>query len=195
MFKNLFKFFCFSIMALVVGIMAFRIFTLNHYPAFAKGALYTDKLSSSYKEGTLSGVTWDIAAEFDATGDFFASKPIYFENEKTLVITVRYNDSLLEEWKHSGNGEDLVLDVTLFADGKERIRPLTYTYGHAYGIYSYRRYVFEGVTLSDYDILYVDIYNGETDYSTSPYSSIAVYESAWKEEPYKLTASDKKILK
>ncbi|MBQ6613869.1 MAG: hypothetical protein IIX18_00960 [Clostridia bacterium] len=195
MLKKLFKLFCFSIMALVVGTMAFRIYTLNHYPAFAKGVADTEALCTSYKDGVLSGITWDIPAEFDATGDFFVSRPIYFENEQTLIFTVRYNDSLLEEWKHEGNGEDLLLDVTVYADGKERIEPLTYTYGHAYGLYSYRRYVFEGVSLSDYDILYVDIYNGETDYSVSPYSSVAVYESSWKTEPYKLSASDKKILK
>lgn len=195
MFKKLFKAFCYAIMILVVGTLAFRLYTLNHYPAFAKGVLPTDGLIFSYKNDTLRGMTWEPEAEFDDTGDFFIYQPIYFENEKTLTVTVRYNNSLLEEWKHNGNGEDLVLDVTLYADGTERIHPTDYSYGEAYGIYSYRRYVFENVTLSDYEILYIDIYHGEADYNISPYSSIAVYDRGVKTEPYKLTAADKKALK
>ena len=195
MFKKLFSLFCYAIMALVVGIMAFRIYTLNHYPAFAEGVVHTSSLSASYNNDTLRGVTWELEAEFDDTGDFFVHQPIYFENEKTLIVTVRYNNSLLEEWKHDGNGEDLDLDVSLYADGKERVHPTDYKYGDAYGIYSYRRYIFENVTLSDYDILYIDIYHGEADYNVSPYSSVSVYDSGVKIQNYKLTGADKKALK
>ena len=195
MFKKLFSLFCYAIMALVVGIMAFRLYTLNHYPAFAEGIVPTSGLSFSYKNDTLHGVTWELEAEFDDTGDFFIHQPIYFENEKTLIVTVRYNNSLLTEWKHEGNGEDLSLDVTLYADGTERIHPTTYSYGYAYGIYSYRRYVFENVTLSDYEILYLDIYHGEADYDISPYSSVSVYNDGAKITPYRLTGADKRALK
>ncbi len=195
MFKKLFSLLCYLIMALVVGTMLFRIYTLNHYPAFAKGVLPTHSLGASYSSGTLSGVTWEPEAVFDDTGDFFIHQPIYFENEKTLIVTVRYNNSLLEELKHEGNGEDLPLDVTLYTDGKTRVHPTTYSYGKAYGIYSYRRYVFENITLSDYDILYIDIYTDATDYSVSPYSSISVYDGSEKVKAYKLTSADKRALK
>lgn len=194
MIKKLFSLFCYAIMAIVVGIMAFRLYTLNHYPAFAEGILPTAAISSSYKNGTLNGITWDLDAEFDNTGDFFIHQPVYFENEKTLFVTVRYNNSLLTEWKHEGSGADLVLDVSLYADGKERIHEADYVYGEAYGIYSYRRYVFEGISLSDYEILYIDIYRDEPDYNTSPYSSVSVYDSSVKTEDYKLTGRDKKAL-
>ena len=182
-------------MALVVGMMAFRIYTLNHYPAFASGVVPTESLCTSFSAKTLSGVTWDVPTEFDSTGDFFIHGPIYFENEKTLEITVRYNNSLLSEFKKVDNGEDLPLDVTLYADGTERIKPATYVYGEAYGIYCYRRYVFEGVTLSDYDILYVDIYTDSTDYKNSPYSSISVYDKNIKIKDYRLSLKDKSALK
>ena len=195
MIKKLFKLFCFSIMALVVGIMAFRIYTLNHYPAFASGVVPTEKLSASYDAGTLKGVSWEVPTKFDSTGDFFIHKPIYFENEKTLEITVRYNNSLLDELKHSGGGEELPLDVTLYADGTTRVQPVTHIYGEAYGIYCYRRYVFEDVTLSDYDILYIDIYTASTDYETSPYSSISVYDESIKIKEYGLSLKDKSALK
>ncbi len=195
MIKKLFKLFCFAIMAIVVGMMAFRIYTLNCYPASAEGVVATASLKASYKSDTLKGITWEPYTEFDSTGDFFIHQPVYFENEKTLIVTVRYNNSLLKEWKHSGKGDTLILDVTLYADGKERIYPVSYTYSEAYGIYSYRRYAFENVTLSDYEILYLDIYNGESDYSTAPYSSISVYDQKSVPKPYSLSGADKRMLK
>lgn len=195
MFKKLFSILCYLIMALVVGTMLFRIYTLNHYPAFAKGVIHTPSLSVSYNNSTLNGVTWEPETVFDDTGDFFIHQPIYFENEKTLILTVRYNNSLLEELRHDGSGEDLKLDVSLYADGKTRVHPTTYSYGEAYGIYSYRRYVFENVVLDDYDILYADIYTDIADYTVSPYSSISVYDGSEKIKPYRLTGADKRALK
>ncbi len=194
-FTNICKAIGLGIILLVVGILGFRLYTLNHYPSFARGVLPTDTLKSAYANGSLSAITWEPASEFDPNGDFWVHQPIYFPEEKTLIITVRYNDSVLPEFKHAESGETLPLDVTLYADGTERVHPLTYAYGYAYGIYSYRRYVFEGVELSNYEFLYLDVYHGEADYNVAPYASVNIYAKADPTEDYKLTWADKKALR
>ncbi|MBQ8837460.1 MAG: hypothetical protein IJ002_08165 [Clostridia bacterium] len=191
---RIFKFFCFAIMALVVGTLAFRIYTLNHYPSSARGVIATDALSESYSAGTLDGVTWEVPSELDEDGYFFVHEPIYFEKEKTLIITVRYNDSLLETLKHDGGGETLSLYPSVYADDVERVLPVTYEYSYAYGIYSYRRYVFEGVDLAEYEHMYLDVHLDE-EYEETPFSTLEIYDTGCKAEKYKLTGADKKELK
>ena len=194
-FTNILKAIGTAIILLVVGMLAFRLYTLNHYPDFARGILPTDTLKSAYADGSLAAITWEPAVEYDENGDYFVHQAIYFPEAKTLIITVRYNDSLLEELHHEGGGDTLQMDVSLYADGTERVHPLTYSYNYAYGIYSYRRYVFEGVELSDYEYLYLDIYHDEPDYNTAPYSSIEFYGATTPTSAYKLTSADKKALK
>jgi len=190
MIKKIFKWLCVAVAVSVIGTLGFRFYSLNHYPAFAKGIFATEELKNS---ALPEGVTWTPRVYMDESGDFFIHQPIYFPEEDTLFITVRYNDSLLREWKHTGTGEDLPLDVTLYADGTARVPASDYRYGHAYGIYSYRRYVFKNVDLSDYTNLYLDVYHGEPDYTTRPYS-IEVYEQNAEMRAYKLTNADKKAL-
>ena len=194
-FANIFKAIGTAIVLLVVDMLAFRLYTLNHYPNFARGILPTDTLKNAYADGVLSAITWEPSVEYDENGDYFVHQPIYFPEEKTLIVTVRYNDSLLEELRHTGGGDTLQMDVSLYADGTERVHPLTYTYNYAYGIYSYRRYVFEGVELSDYAYLYLDIYHDEPDYNVAPYSSIEFYRATEPTSEYKLTSADKKALR
>ncbi len=194
-FENIFKVIGAAIVLLVVGTLGFRLYTLNHYPSLARGVIATDTLKASYASGSLTGITWEPSSEYDTNGDYFVHQPIYFPEEKTLILTVRYNDSLLEELHHTGSGDTLQMDVSLYADGTERVQALTYTYGYAYGIYSYRRYVFEGVELSDYEYLYLDIYLDEPDYNVAPYSSIEFYDASRPTEIYKLTGADKRALK
>lgn len=185
----------FLILALIVGTLGFRLYTLNHYPAFASGIVPTETLKNAYAVGSLSGITWEPTVEYDSEGSFFVHQPIYFPEEKTLIITLRYNNSVLGKLHHDGDGESLELDISLYADGTKRVHPLTYTYGYAYGIYSYRRYVFEGVELSDYEYLYLDIYHGEPDYNVAPYSSVEIYAARLSTSVYKLTYADKKALR
>lgn len=191
---RIFKLFCFAIMILVVGTLAFRIYTLNHYPASARGVVATDTLSEGYKNDSLNGITWKLPSELDEDGYFFTHQPIYFENEKTLIITIRYNDSLLEKLKHDGGGESLALYPSVYADGVKRVLPVTYEYSYAYGIYSYRRYVFEGVDLAEYEHMYLDVHLDEG-YEETPFSTLEIYDTGCKAEGYKLTGADKKELK
>ena len=193
MFKKIFKIFCALIALSVIGTLAFRFYSLNAYPAFAEGIYATDTLKDAYASSALTAETWTPRAPIEENGDFFIHQPIYFPEQKTLFVTLRYNDSLLREWKHEGDGADLVLDVSLYADGTERIPASDYVYGHAYGIYSYRRYVFENVDLSEYTNLYLDVYHGEPDYSVRPYT-VEVYDLTAVKSAYTLTAADKKAL-
>ncbi len=191
--KIVWKLFWVGLMVLVIGMLAFRFYTLNHYPAFAKGIVATHTLKEGYKDGEISAITWKMPMELDEEGYFFAYEPIYLEDEKTFIITIRYNDALLEELKSDKDGEDLLLYPSLSYEETERKLPLTYTYGHAYGLYSYRRYVFENVELSDYEHIYLNVHLDE-DYESSPFVIIDIYDSVAPTEEYKLTKKDIKAL-
>ena len=191
--KRIFKFFCLAIAVTVIGMLFFRMYAINNYPKNTKGVIATEALSKSYASGTLSGITWDLPTDHDNAGEFFVYQPIYFENEKTLIITVRYNDSVLEAMKHEGGGETLPLFPSLYADGVERVLPSLYNYAHEYNLYSYRRYVFENVDLSNYEHLYLDIRLDEA-YEESPYTTLEIYNIEEKTTEYKLSSADKKTL-
>lgn len=202
MVKKILRYLCISVIVFVIGLMFIRIFMLNHYPAAAEGVIRTNSLAAAYADGSISGVSWTPPVPYDhkKEGNFFSHQPLYFEAQKTLIITIRYNDSLLDKLKekfdYTGDAESLPLAVSLYADGHEAIRPTTYTYLHANGLYSYRRYVFENLTLADYEYLYLDVNYG--DYAPegeAPFASLEIYAPKCVLVPYKLTAADKKALK
>lgn len=194
MIGKIFKYFFIAVALVVLSMLAFRFFAINNYPDDAKGVIRTEALANSYRAGTLKGKTWEISATHDNTGDFFVHQPIYFEKEKTLIITVRYNNSFLAEQKFEGDGSELPLFPSLYADGKERIFPSTYHYSYAFGIYSYRRYVFENIDISGYEHLYLDIHLDDN-YFDAPHSSLDIYNTKSKIKDYKLTKIDKNRLK
>ena len=63
----------------------------------------------------------------------------------------------------------------------------------AFGIYSYRRYVFENVVLPDSEqlLLYIHL---DKNYEESPFALVEVYNKNCEFKEYKLTGSDKKEL-
>ncbi len=192
--KFLWNFFWIALMVTVVGLLAFRFYTLNHYPSFAKGIIPTESLKDNFKsDGSLNAITWRMPEELDEEGCFFAYQPIYIEEEKTFIITVRYNDALLEELNFDGNGESFEMFPSLSYKETERKLPSSYEYGYAYGLYSYRRYVFENVDLSDYEHIYLSIHLDD-DYEASPFVILDIYDAAAPTDGYKLTWRDKKAL-
>lgn len=202
MLKKICKLLGLLIILTVVLLMSFRIYTVNHYPTAAEGLIATDTLKAAYADGTLEAVTWDPRTPYDNNqkSKFFSHQPIYVPEAQTLIVTLRYNDSLLplmaEEFGFAvTDGASLPLEVSLFADGHERLYPQTYAFTTAFGLYSYRRYVFEGVSADMLDGLYIDVYYADgADRSASPYASLELREAGRETEPYKLTAADKKAL-
>lgn len=202
MLKKIFKIFALLIIIWVALLMSFRIYTVNHYPPAAEGIVATDALKAAYAAGTLNAETWEARTLYDNNqkSKFFSHQPIYMPTEETLIVTLRYNNSLLaimaEDFGFAEtNGRDLPLDVSLFADGYERIHPTAYTFATAFGLYSYRRYVFEGVSADMLDTLYIDVYYADdADYTVSPYASLELRDASREPKAYKLTAADKKAL-
>lgn len=194
MIGKIFKYLCFALMFFVVAVLGYRFYTLNYYPDFAEAVIRTDALVSGYNADTLSGKTWKTPDKYDVNGYFFVHQPIYFENEKTLIITIRYNNSLLEKLKFDGSSEELDLFPSLRSEGSERILPFAYRHGEAYGIYSYRRYVFENVELEDTKQLLLDVHLDEA-YEEAPYARIEIYKESTRLKNYKLTRNDKNELK
>lgn len=202
MIKKIFKYFALFTVVSVCALLFFRIYTVNSYPASARGVVATEALRAAYADGSLSAVTWEPRTLYDNSekSKFFSHQPIYFPETETLIVTLRYNNSLLpimaEDFGFAQtSGRNLPLDVSLYADGHDRISPAAYTYSAAYGLYSYRRYVFEGVRLADCESLYLDVYYAQdADYAEAPYASLEIYDVSRELSVYKLTAADKKAL-
>lgn len=203
MIKKIFKFFALFIIVFVCGILFYRMYALNTYPNEALGVIATDALRNDYADGSINAVTWVPRTAYDNPdkSKFFSHQPIYFPETETLIVTIRYNNSLLPIMAadfgfEQTNGKKLPLDVSLYADGTDRIAPTTYTYTAGFGIYSYRRYVFEGVSLSNYTSLYLDVYYADdADYASTPYASLEIYDTTRELTEYKFTSADKKALK
>lgn len=202
MLKKICKLLGLLVILTVVLLMSFRIYTVNHYPPAAEGLIATDALKVAYADGDLDVVTWEPRTPYDNNqkSKFFSHQPIYVSTTQTLIVTLRYNNSLLplmaEEFGFEvTSGASLPLEVSLFADGHARLYPTTFTFSTAFGLYSYRRYVFEGVSTDMLDGLYIDVYYADNaDHSVSPYTSLELREANRETEPYKLTVADKKAL-
>ena len=202
MLKKIFKFFGLAIVLWVVLLLSFRIYTVNHYPPDAEGMLRTDALQAAYAAGTVDAETWEPRTPYDNNqkSKFFSHQPIYVPSAETLIVTLRYNNSLLAIMAAdcgfaATSSRDLPLDVSLFAEGHDRIFPTAYRFSTAFGLYGYRRYVFEGVTPDMLSGLYIDVYYaGDADYTASPYASLELRDASCEPKAYKLTAADKKAL-
>ena len=193
MFNKIFKWFAVAVIITVCGFLFFRIYTLNHYPSEAKGVIWTDSLREDYADGQIYALSWEPVVAYDHAGYFCSHQPIYFPDSHTLIVTVRYNNALPETLGMKADNP-LKLNVSLYADGTERIQSDIYSEHTAYGIYTYRRYVFESVNLDRYSNLYLDIYtenDGTPDFTKAPLSSLEIYRTEISLKEYKLTAKDK----
>ena len=64
-------------------------------------------------------------------------------------------------------------------------------------VYNYRKFVFDGIDITNRVLaVYVDIYyKGAVDYDEEPYGTLLIYDYETKNEAYKLTSGEKKLIK
>ncbi len=83
----------------VVGIIAFRMFTFNYYPAGMKTVHFTDDLASFYREARENArfETQKLRAPYDdaTDGNFFCDHLRVCRDAGYLQITLRFNTSLV----------------------------------------------------------------------------------------------------
>ena len=162
-------------------------------------------------------------------GYFCVTSGLFIEEANQVQVTFRYNNSTLRHLKEDyglaaipGRDED-VYDVSLvvvydltpddtsdnsgtaegYAPGAVNI--VRYhpeeepTLSHRHNVYNYRKYVFNGVDMTDTDTpvlsVYVDVYyKGDVNYEKDSYGTLIIYDYTLPKKAYDLTAQDKKAL-
>jgi hypothetical protein len=149
-------------------------------------------------------------------GYFSVTSAVFIPEAEQVQLVFRYNNSTIKHLKEDkGLAEmpqksDHLFDVTLVKTtdltpenkednldestlGKERIYPEAELIRDETALYTYYRYVFNGVTVEDLtDAIYVDVYYvGDLNYEEKAYGTLCIY--AWDEiwEIYRPTKQDK----
>ena len=182
---------CFS----VVGLLLFRVFTLNYYPKAMKSVYFGEALNAYCADngGTASAKTQDLRAPYDdpKNGNFFADYLTVVEELGQLQITLRYNvslaDKIYEEYgveldpddtsrfgfslTKSGGDES----ATGAAAGIPMSATLSYCEYDSFMMYRYAKLVFDGVDFAGAEWIRLDITIDGVPHKT-PYM-IAIYEN------------------
>lgn len=191
--QKIFKGFFILLIAAVCGLLLFRIYTVNHFPKATTETVVTDKLAAALAaHGRLTAYTWDIPINYDdpQAPNFFCAAPVYFPDAKCLQITLRCK---LRQAASLGFDEDGDAVAVLFDDMGNASGAVTSTYAQGYGLYAYRRFVFEDVDLADCNYLRLSVFL-KRDITSLPIGSLAVYESNYPQKTYNLSARERAAL-
>ena len=143
----------------VVGILGFRIFLFNYYPASVKNIYFTDNLTELYNktDGNIGALTQSYPYMYDdeEEGNFFAGNVIVIRDAGEIQFSIRYNsslfDTLLEKY-----GTDIDRDSSRFIFTLERnpqnedsepeiIGTLTHSGTDTAIMYTYHKLVFSDI--------------------------------------------------
>jgi len=195
---------------IVVGIFLFcamfilRIGLADYYPAEAKAILDNEALKAAYSENggkAPEAFLQEPVTPYDnkERAHFFFNYFVYIPDAKQVQLTLRYNNSTLEDIKN-----DMKLDAIPAADTDElrfylrdasgEVYPCTSQKHSEFLIYNYKRLVFDGIdlALNDTEIggdgyFYLDVYYGDADVKTDvPYGSMLVFVPEKPVKPYTL---------
>ena len=97
----------FSLCALVIGVIAFRLVIFNYYPDSVSNIYFTDELSAHYNKtgGDIGALTQELlnsrnyGYDDSRDGNFFAKNMIYIPETGELQITLRFNTALADSIK------------------------------------------------------------------------------------------------
>lgn len=226
------KIFKLLVLLLVVGvtcILGWRMCASEDYD-LAKGLKPNEALKAAYSaHGDDLILQYQIQPSITKAennyGYFSVVECVFIPQAKQVQLVVRYNNSTLEHLKTDYQLDTLPdrtkdwYDVTLAlttdltpentadnvspdAIGKQRIHATGEPIRENTKLYTYRRYTFDNVELTDttlgvfVDINYVGDVNdlGQINYDKEAYGTLLIYERGVKWEPYKLSRAERKIL-
>ena len=203
--KLLFTLFVFS----VCGILIWRVFFSTKIPKNIDAIAPNAALSQAYAEngGELTFQYQELSSitrAQDSYGYFSAVSCVFIPEADQVQLVFRYNNSTIRHLQEDyGLSElpqksDHLFDVTLVVandptpdqheddyEGEnlttQRIFPSTEPIREETSLYTFYRYVFDGVTVEDVtNSVYMDVYYVEDiNYSERPYSTLLIY--AWDE--------------
>ncbi len=170
--------------------MILRIIFSQYYPSSVSKVYYTDPLRTYYEEnGGVSLKTQHIRIYHDDSGSgaFYASNLIFEENAGNLQVTLRYNDSALDDIadfykKDKAEAQEGAFTYRIFAykGTDENGNVIGDSYNTSAVIhdrlwfYNYDKAVFDGIDFDGVELIEVDIYlTGEE----KMFSHIVIFEN------------------
>ncbi|MBR4296485.1 MAG: hypothetical protein IKT56_06605 [Clostridia bacterium] len=205
------------IIAAVNIIMLWRVL-FSGDPSSIKTLMVNDSTLSAWEEhGEEMLVQTQEQRTLTASGLFEVRSCVFIPEAEQIQVTVRYNNSTLrrtaEEYGLSEVPErkNDIFDVTIVKTldktpdnpddntVKENLIEERYFPSEvksAYKtLYSYRKFIFDGVTYEDAVGMFVDIYyNEDIDYDKTAYGTLCIYDPTMSLEKYTLSRADKKAL-
>lgn len=209
----------YSVIVFVVSLLVWRIWFSTKIPDDIKKLCATDELRAAYEltNGDLTAFKQDqasITRAEDSYGYFSIVDYVIIPEADEVQLIFRYNNSTLEHLAEDyglgaipEKGKDsfhMILTKTtdLTPDDKSdntdkdalletRYEPTVSLVGYT-KLYTYYRYVFDGVEIGDDDIgLFADIYYvGDIDYTKEAYGTLCLYDHEMAKKSVKLTKKD-----
>lgn len=207
----------------VVGVVVWRVFFSTSVPKEVRYLQPNDVLSAAYAD-TDGNLTFRRQEQATITrgeknnGYFSVVDCVFIPEAKQVQLVFRYNNSTIRHLAADysldriPDKSETLFDVTLLRTtdltpedksdngdpamfAKDRIRPTSCTRAET-ALYTYCRYVFDGVTVeADTDGVFADIYYlGDVDYTKDAYGTLCLCAAADKWLDYPLSSGDRKAL-
>lgn len=212
------------LVAVVCGTVLWRVFFSTAIPRSMKSLVPNERLAAAYEQygDALTLCHQDLASITKATGNygyFSVEEVVFIPEAEQVQILFRYNNStirhLAEDYGLSAipDKSSHLFDVSLVRTtdltpddktdnldastlSKSRILPAYEPTRDETSLYTYYRYVFNGVTVEDVtDAIYIDVYYvNDIAYDATAYGTLCIY--AWDEKwlPFSPSAADKKAI-
>ena len=177
----------------LIAFLLLRMFT-SKPPSSMKKLIFNDNLLSVYNssEGQTEILTVISSDSFSDDGMFSVYSTYYIPDAGQIQFTVRYNNRVLnyleQDFPGAKAAEGEIYGFRLRDNFDNEITGYSYTEKERFG-YTYRRLIFEGVTLDGINALYVDdYYTGDPDKKTR--HSVLVYKNSFVCYPEEHSAPD-----
>lgn len=185
--------YCFVAFAVfVLAVLGFRIF-MNSDRSALSDVYPTESAKEAYaKYGEDAFVSFNLPDEMSHDGYITAYSPAYCEKTGEYQITVRYNDSLPENYLKGSDPDKYYFELR-DDEGETVARAKRVAEKERY-FYNYIRLSFEGITLSEETTLSLYLCSDECQYPAEHTDGIIAAHPALMKGPVKLSPEEKKAL-
>ncbi len=180
---------CFvTMMVIFMSFIAIRIFMTSDRSAL--DTVYpTESATAAYESiGKDAFKTHSLPSDMSEDGYFTAYALTYCESEKELQITVRYNESLSENYLIGSDPENYYFELR-DKDGDTIAKSRSVDTKDRY-FYRHIRLAFSDVDLDDHEEIYLFLISEECSYPADHTEGILVHHPSIEFKPYKLSKSE-----
>ncbi len=214
-----FKALIYLVVVIVNAIVLWRVL-FSGDPSSIKPILANEHTVAAYEQhGKNLKIHVQEQRTISSSGKFSVTDCVFIPEAKQIQITVRYNNSTLKHLKNDyalstvPDRKNELFDITIVKTtdltpdnpndntdkstlSEQRFHPSGEAKSAYKTLYSYRKFIFDGITYEDAVGMFVDIYYIEdADYSHPPYDALCIYDALMPIEEKSLSGSDIRAIK